>query len=274
MRSLLSALMVSAACLCLPTLARAQEYVSDPYEGFNRRMFAVHEAIDKAVLEPVARGYRAITPSPVRSGVTNFLHNLQTPVILANDVLQGEPHRAGVTFARFGLNTTVGVLGIFDPATHVGLERHEEDFGQTLAVWGVHSGPYLWVPLVGPTSVRDGFGSLVDIAIDPFTWGDYDNKATITTTRVVVSGVSTREELLDSVDDVRSNSIDPYVTFRTTYGLLRYSAIQNGRSDVQQLPEFESIPEDEPSGDGSTPGAEPPTEPAPTTVQPEAQPHS
>lgn len=273
MRGLVSALMVSAACLCMPAIAHAQENVSDPYEGFNRQMFAVHEAIDKAVLEPVARGYRFITPSPVRSGVSNFLHNLHSPVIFANDVLQGEPERAGVTFARFGLNTTVGVLGVFDPASHLGLERHDEDFGQTLAVWGAESGPYLWIPLFGPTTVRDGFGSVVDIALDPFTWAEYDNKGAITTTRVVVSGVSTREELLDSVDDVRRNSIDPYVTFRTTYGLLRYSAIQNGRSDVQQLPDFAPMPDEEPSGDGSTPGAEPQTETAPPPVQP-TQPHS
>ena len=134
----------------------------DPWEDFNRAMFATHETVDRAVLEPVARGYRAVTPQPVRNSVRSFLRNLRSPVILANDLLQGEFGRAGRTVARFGLNSTVGFLGLFDPATGLGIERHEEDFGQTLAVWGVDSGPYLFIPLMGPT-MRDGGGRIVDI---------------------------------------------------------------------------------------------------------------
>lgn len=267
-------MMLSAACVCAPTIAHAQENVYDPYEHFNRSMFGVHEAIDKAVIEPVARGYRFVTPQPVRTGLSNFLHNLHSPVIFVNDVLQGEPKRAGVTAARFGVNTTIGILGIFDPASHMGLERHDEDFGQTLAVWGAPSGPYLWIPVVGPTTVRDGVGSLVDIAVDPFTWADYDHKIAVNTTRVVVEGVSTREELLDSVDDARRNSLDPYVTFRTTYGLLRYSAIQNGRSDVQKLPDFDAIPDDDqPSGDGQ-PQTTSPDQQTPPQAQPQTPPQA
>ena len=264
MRGLLAALMISAACVCAPSVAAAQEFVYDPYEHFNRNMFAVHESVDKAVIEPVARGYRFVTPQPVRTGLANFLHNLHSPVIFVNDVLQGEAKRAGVTAARFGINSTIGVLGIFDPASSMGLERHDEDFGQTLAVWGVPSGAYLWVPVVGPTTVRDGFGSLVDIAMDPFTWAEYDHKVAVNTTRVVTEGVSTRESLLDSVDEVRENSLDPYVTFRTTYGLLRYSAIQNGRTDVDKLPDFAPMPGDDDSQpQGDNPAPQPDQQPQP-----------
>lgn len=245
MRGLFAALMVSTAALCAPATAFAQEDVYDPWEGFNRRMFAVHEVIDQNVLEPIAEGYRAVTPQPVRGSVTNFLRNLKAPVVFANDVLQGEPERAATTFARFGLNTTAGVLGIFDPATSVGLERHDEDFGQTLAVWGVPSGPYLWVPVLGPTTLRDGTGRVVDNAFDPMNYAEFDGDDTFRATRGVATGVSAREAVLEAVDDVRQNSVDPYVTFRTTYGLWRHSAIQNGRRNVQDLPEFEDIVVDE-----------------------------
>ena len=150
MRGLVSVLTL-AACLAVPTVASAQDAApesvqpaadtGDPWEGFNRGLFGIHQSVDHAVLAPVARGYRAVTPSPLRTGVLNFLRNLKGPVIFANDVLQGEVNRAGTTAGRFAINTTIGVAGIFDPAPSMGLERHEEDFGQTLAVWGVPSGP-------------------------------------------------------------------------------------------------------------------------------------
>src|SRR5215813_1840182 len=146
MRNSLAALAVFAACVAAPVSARAQENVYDPYENFNRHLYAFNDRIDKAVLEPVARGYRAVTPHFVRTGVST---------------------------ARFGVNTTVGILGFCDPAQSMGLPDHDEDFGQTLAVWGVKSGPYFFVPLLGPTSLRDGVGRIVDLGIDPLTWAHY-----------------------------------------------------------------------------------------------------
>ena len=240
MRGVLSVLGL-AAVLAAPGIANAQEAQSDPWEGFNRDMFAVHESVDQAVLEPVARGYRAITPRPVRRGVVNFLRNLRAPVIFVNDVLQGEVRRAGTTAVRFGVNSTIGIAGVFDPATSMGLERHDEDFGQTLAVWGVDSGPYIFVPLLGPTTVRDGAGRVVDIALDPLTWAEFDDVDKVRAGRTVLAGVATRELVLETVDDIRRDSLDPYVTIRTSYGLLRESAIQNGPADVEDLPEFEDI---------------------------------
>lgn len=238
MRGAIAALGV-AACF-MPAVAAAQDTtVQDPWEDLNRDLYAVHDAVDRAVLEPVARGYRAVAPEPARQGVRNFLNNLRSPVIFVNDVLQGEPSRAGVTVARFGLNTTIGLLGVLDPATNLGLERHDEDFGQTLAVWGVDSGPYLFVPVLGPTTVRDSFGRIVDIAFDPLNWADFDDVDTVRVSRTIVSGVDTREGLLDAVDDVRSTSIDPYVTFRTTFETLRAGQITNGRTDVLDLPSFD-----------------------------------
>lgn len=243
MRGLLSALSF-AACVAAPAMAHAQEAgPADPWEGFNRQMFAIHEGVDQAVLEPVARGYRAVTPQPLRQGVLNVLRNLRGPVIFANDVLQGEFARAGTTVLRFGVNTTIGIAGIFDPAASMGLERHDEDFGQTLAVWGVESGPYLFIPVLGPTTLRDGPARIVDSAMDPLTYADFDEADEVRITRGVLTGVSQRELLLDSVDDIRRDSLDPYVTIRTSYGLLRESAIQNGAANVEDLPEFEDIDE-------------------------------
>ena len=257
--------LVLAVALTTPTFAAAQEAEGDPWEGLNRGLFAVHEDVDQAVVEPVARGYRAITPSPVRGGLRNFLRNLRSPVIFVNDVLQGELARAGTTAARFGLNTTIGVGGVLDPATSMGLERHDEDFGQTLAGWGVDSGPYLFIPLMGPSNVRDTLGRLVDTAIDPLTWAEGEDADEFRIGRGVFTALSAREQLLEPVDDVRANSLDPYASFRGSYTQLRDSAIQNGRTSVQDLPEFndtESIPsEDDAAGSGerevSSPSADP-----------------
>lgn len=228
---------------------------ADPWEDFNRAMFATHEAVDRAVLEPVTRGYRAVTPEPVRNSVRSFLRNLRSPVILANDLLQGEFSRAGRTVVRFGLNSTVGFLGLFDPATGLGIERHDEDFGQTLAVWGVDSGPYLFIPLMGPTTLRDGGGMIVDTAFHPMTYARFENADTVRVASAALSGISARESVLDTVDGIRSDSLDPYVTIRTSYLLLRRSAIQNGRMDVQDLPDFNDS-----FLDGLETGSEPPAE--------------
>ena len=268
MRGLASVLTL-AACLAAPTVASAQEATGqqaappvtseaepsvalestdprpsyDPWEGFNRAMFGVHRAVDNAVLEPVARGYRAITPGPVRGGVRNFLRNLNAPVIFANDVLQGEFKRAGSTAGRFAINSTIGIAGIFDPATRIGLERHEEDFGQTLAVWGVPSGPYLFIPLLGPSNIRDGAGRGVDIALDPITWSDFDQIDTFRASRSVLGALSTREGLLDPIDAIEAQGGDLYITYRSAYEVARQAAIQNGRTDVQDLPDFNLIDE-------------------------------
>lgn len=241
MRGKISILALALA-LTAPSAAFAQDGEGDPWEGFNRDMYAVHDSVDRAVLEPVARGYRAVTPSPVRQGVLNFLRNLRGPVIFANDLLQGEVGRGGVTAARFAVNTTIGVVGLFDPASGMGLERHDEDFGQTLAVWGVDEGPYIFVPLMGPSNLRDTTGRVVDTVFDPFTWMRGDDADAYRAGRTIVTGLVAREQVIEAVDDLQ-NSVDPYTSIRSSYNLLRESAIQNGRADVQDLPDFDDIPE-------------------------------
>lgn len=265
MRGLIS-VVTFAACLAAPVIASAQEAEapeavapaettapSDPWEGMNRDLYAFHDGVDRTLIEPVARGYRAVTPGPVRGGVRNFLRNLRGPVIFANDVLQGEVGRAGTTAGRFAINTTIGIAGIFDPASSMGLERHDEDFGQTLAVWGVPSGPYIFVPLLGPSTVRDGAGRIVDVVFDPLTWAEFDEVDTVRVARTVTAGIAARENVIEAVEDVRENSLDPYVSIRSSYTLLRQSAIQNGRDEVPDLPEFDDeIPE---SPEPEVPGA-------------------
>ncbi len=254
MRGLVSVLALTA-CLAVPTVASAQQAPAvavapaqtgasvDPWEGFNRNLFGFHQAVDHAVLGPVARGYRAVAPQPLRAGVVNFLRNLRAPVVLANDLLQGEINRAGSTAGRFALNTTIGIGGIFDPATSMGLEYHDEDFGQTLAVWGMPSGPYIFVPLMGPTTLRDGAGQIVDVAFDPLTWADLDDGGAVFASRVVVAGVAQRELLIEQIDSLEAQGGDTYVAYRSAFEVSREAAIQNGRADVQDLPDFDDIDE-------------------------------
>lgn len=251
-----------------PQDIRENASISDPWEGFNRHMYAVNDAADHAVLEPVARGYRAVTPQFVRSGVSNFLHNLGSPVTFVNDLLQGQIGRAGTTAARLGINSTLGVFGLLDPATDFGFDRHEEDFGQTLAVWGVHSGPYIFVPLMGPTTVRDGAGQIVDLAFDPLNWARFHHDNEVRVTRAVVGGISAREELLDAVDSLRSTSIDQYATVRATYQLTRESEIQNGLVDDEELPNSADSTEAAPNDDAAPAEAAPSEEVAPSTQPP------
>ncbi|MCA8885294.1 MAG: VacJ family lipoprotein, partial [Hyphomonadaceae bacterium] len=176
-------------------------------------------------------------------------------------VLQGEVGRAGNTAGRFAINTTIGIAGIFDPAASMGLDRHDEDFGQTLAVWGVPSGPYLFVPLLGPTTVRDGAGRIVDIAFDPLTWADFDDVDTARAARTVVAGIAQREALLDPIDLMEAQGGDLYLTYRATYEVAREAAIQNGRAAVEDSPDFEDMYEEPatntPDGGASAEAIEP-----------------
>jgi phospholipid-binding lipoprotein MlaA len=240
--------------------AHAQEAApGDPFEGFNRRVGAFNAGVDQAVLEPVAKGYRAVTPQFVRTGVSNALSNLAAPVTFANDVLQVEPTRAGTTLARFGINSTIGVVGLFDVAKGWGLEKHTEDFGQTLGRWGVPAGPYLVLPLLGPSSVRDAPARLVDIAFDPLNYAQFDGDDAFRVSRTVIGVVSAREGAIEAIESLYSTSIDPYVSVRSTYTLLRESAVQNGQTNVQDLPDFEDIPS----------ASEPTPEPAPSQTPPQ-----
>ena len=205
------------------------EQTNDPIEPFNRTMFAVHQGIDRVVLRPVAVAYRDVVPKPVRTGIRNVLGNLRTPVILANDMLQGEPRRAGDTLGRFLINSTLGLGGIFDVAgSQFGVKGHTEDYGQTLAVWGVGEGAYLFIPVIGPSNPRDLAGFGLGIASDPLTWvGQGVTVDVLTGTRAGVTVVDTRESLIEVIDIVNSESLDPYATLRSAYRQRRNAEIRN-----------------------------------------------
>lgn len=218
----------------------------DPWEGFNRKMFAVHNSIDRTLLVPAAKAYRATTHKKQRKGLRNFLANLRTPVILVNDLLQGEFERAGQTAGRFVVNSTIGFGGMGDPAERLGIAQHSEDFGQTFAVWGAPSGPYLFLPLLGPTSIRDGFGSAVGVAADPTLWIRTEPAQYFRFSRAGATALSVREPLIEPLADIEANSLDYYASFRSFYLQSRQREIANGRTNFEDLPdigEFEEFEE-------------------------------
>ena len=145
-----------------PSVRPEQNNARDPFEGFNRAMYTFNDKLDTYALKPLAKGYRAITPAPVSKGISNFFSNLHDPMAMLNNFLQGKPGKAASDLGRFLINSTLGMLGLFDVSTEIGLQKHDEDFGQTLAVWGVGDGPYLVLPFFGPSNVRDGFSLPVD----------------------------------------------------------------------------------------------------------------
>ncbi|HTO20224.1 MAG TPA: VacJ family lipoprotein [Pseudomonas sp.] len=150
------------AALALPLQAVAQAHEDDPWEGFNRSMFAFNDTLDTYALKPLAQGYRTVTPDFVETGIGNFFNNVGEVRNLTNNLLQGKLHAAGVDTARLLFNSTFGLLGFFDVASKMGLQRNDEDFGQTLGAWGLGSGPYLVLPFLGPSTVRDGFARIPD----------------------------------------------------------------------------------------------------------------
>lgn len=201
---------------------------SDPLEPINRLIFGLNEGVDFLILRPVNTVYRTLVPQPVRKGVANVVYNLASPVIFANDVLQGEGKRAGNTASRFLINTTVGVGGLVDVAAKQGIPRHSEDFGQTLAVWGIGSGPYIVLPLIGPSTLRDTAAMVVDGTIDPMTWALMHEKTSVrlipTATQVIVY----HDEYLDDAQNLRRSSADFYASVRDIYAQRRQSEIANG----------------------------------------------
>ena len=206
--------------------------VADPVEGLNRGIFAFNTAVDNAVLEPVAKGYRAAVPKPARTGIRNVLHNLKSPTIVANDLLQGNVTTAANDLTRFFANTLLGLGGLIDVAGSEGVKYHEEDFGQTLAVWGAGNGPYLVLPLYGPSTLRDTTGLAVDSYTDPLNmWLRNTDRDGAYYSRMAVSAVDKREELLDVLGDLKKNSVDYYAAVRSAYVQRRQSLI-NGQATV------------------------------------------
>jgi phospholipid-binding lipoprotein MlaA len=240
---LLGPLGLMAACATPPTdpAARA-EFVAtnDPFEPMNRDIFAVNQVLDRFLLKPVAQGYRTVVPDFGRTVIRNFLQNLGEPVIFANDVMQGEFKFAHDTFARFLINSTFGLGGTIDVASGSGLERQSGDFGQTLYSWGVHAGPYIVLPVLGPSSPRDAFGMGVDGLMDPFGYlaGDFGAANSATIGRMAASGIDLRARNIETIDDLQRNAIDFYAQLRSLYRQHRASELRHGRP--APLPNFDS----------------------------------
>ena len=209
---------------------------NDPWERTNRDIFDFNLAMDRAILRPVARGYRDVVPEFAREGVHNFLTNLNSPVILANDVLQGETDKAGNTLGRIVINTTVGVGGLIDVASKWGLPYHENDFGITLGKGGAAEGSYLMLPFAGPKPPRDLLGTAVDVAFDPFTYAIFPGDNTLMIVRVGMGILDARTSQLDAVETIERSSIDFYATTRNLYRQSRNARINEGTAGADDLP--------------------------------------
>lgn len=245
MRALLPRSLLLAACV-LTTLAACAtrppasdpdalaEYkqVNDPLEPTNRVFYKVNEGLDTIILKPAAIVYSHVVPDRLRTGIHNVLTNLGTPVQLGNDMLEGKPRRAGDTTMRFLINTTVGVLGFFDVAKSWGYPDHDADFGMTLASWGVPEGPFLFLPVLGPTDPRDAVGFGVDTTADPFGWVGQGTAVTAARWgRFGLTAVDQRSRVLGEIDQIKKTALDPYATFRSLYRQHRHSQIETMLND-------------------------------------------
>lgn len=209
---------------------------NDPYEHFNRQIFATNEAVDKNVAEPIAKFYVRAVPRPAREGIHNVVTNLGEPVTLANDLLQGKPERAVQTVGRVVVNSTIGLGGLVDVASPIGIPDHSADFGETLAIYGVEEGPYLMLPFFGPSNPRDLAGNIVDLGFDPLTYVGMREKGLWMASRTTLSILDTRAQNLDALDELRRSSVDVYATLRSLYRQHREAEIRGGKPDLQNLP--------------------------------------
>lgn len=203
---------------------------SDPFEGFNRGVFAFNTGLDDYVLRPVAKGYTFVTPNVAQTGVSNFFSNLTYPTVIVNDLLQGKVVQHFADVGRFLFNTVVGLGGLVDAAGMIGLEKHDEDFGQTLGYWGVGNGPFLMLPLFGPSTNRDLVGRIGNAATNPLTYVDFDISAPLTAAGVV----DTRAQLLGA-DGVVEQQLDRYIFVRNAYLQRRESLVYDGHPPKEGL---------------------------------------
>ena len=211
--------------------------LQDPLEKVNRVVFSFNIIFDKFILRPIAITYRTIVPGFVRDRITYSLNNLGMPITAVNNVLQGELRKAGVSTGRFIINSTVGVLGFFDPAASIGLISENEDFGQTLAVWGVESGPYIILPFLGPSTPRDFTGLLSTSLLDPmYQVGGGSASSSLRNYRLGTGAIDFRSRNIEILDDLQNNSIDYYAAVRSFYAQGRESQVSNNlESDTIEL---------------------------------------
>ncbi|MCB9963941.1 MAG: VacJ family lipoprotein [Rhodospirillales bacterium] len=236
----LATVLILGAC---SSTQHAQSYdIYDPFEDANRTVFTINDKLDKVIAKPIAKTYRVVLPEPARVGVRNVLRNLNTPVNAGNQLLQGDLSGTATDLGRALINTTAGIGGLFDVAGYLGLEYEFEDFGQTLAVWGIDNGPYFIIPLLGPSTLRDSTGRLVDAYADPLShYLQNTHREEWLYTRWGVSLVDQRESVLDVLDDLESSSIDYYAVMRSSYIQYRAAMVRDegGVMNHVEIPDYE-----------------------------------
>ena len=224
---LLSAVLLNTGCASRKASKPESEPNVDPLEVINRPIFRFNDVTDRYILRPVAKGYQFITPNVVETGVSNFFDNITYPITVVNGFLQGKFKQGFADTGRFVVNTTIGLLGLFDPATPIGLERHEEDFGQTFAKWGIPAGPYIVVPLFGPRTVRSGIGTLADTQVNPLIL--YSNTS-VRDKLLILWAIESRAALIGP-DELVFEAFDPYLFVRDAYLQNRKFLINDGVMD-------------------------------------------
>lgn len=232
------AVLLLSACATTSAPPPGQRAPSDPWEAFNRQMYTFNDTADRAVLKPVARGYKAITPDPVQTGIGNFFDNLRSPVVILNLLLQGRPGESLAHFERFFVNSIYGIGGIFDLADHAGMPDNDTDLGLTFATWGWEDSRYLVLPFLGPSTIRDGLGFYGDSFVSPLLDSARQNA---TYGLLALGAVQLRAELL-SLDEQLQQAFDPYLFVRDGYLQRRDFLIHGEEAD---LPDYEAFLEDE-----------------------------
>ena len=235
---------ISAAILACLTLAacttRSPEALAehDPFEPTNRFWFGATQKADKYFAKPVAKAYVAVVPEPARTGLHNVLTNINQPVVMGNEVLQGSPKAAVSTLGRFVVNSTVGVGGIIDVASKIGIPSDDQDGGVTFGKWGVPEGPYLFLPLLGPAPPRDLLGRVADNYMQPLTWIKFPGQHTLTYSILGANFLDARAQNLDQLDAIERTSVDFYATTRSLYRQHRNAQINGNQAPTQNLPNF------------------------------------
>ena len=210
-----------------------EDEIYDPLEPINRAIFSFNNAADKIILEPVAKGYKKL-PTPLQSGISNFLNNLKMPLVVVNQLLQGQGKNAAESSGRFIVNTTAGLFGLIDVADKIGLEKKQEDFGQTLASWGVGDGFYIVLPIFGPSNIRDTTGMILTYVTDPINaYAVREGEAWILPVRTATNAIDQRSRIIDEVNALRNNSLDYYAAVRSSYYQNRKAAILNIDDNAQ-----------------------------------------
>lgn len=237
----------------------------DPFEPINRGVYKFNDGVDSLLFKPIAEVYQGVLPQFARTGIGNFFSNIQDVIIALNNLLQGKLTEAGMDLCRIVVNSTIGVLGLIDVGTEFGLEKHQEDFGQTLGRWGIGAGPYIVIPFLGPSTVRDGFGLVGDWAASPLTYLEPDRHRNIA---YGVFFVNRRAELLEASKILEVAALDPYEFVRDAYLQRRRNLIYDGNPPDEDEPEIEARPKaDAPEVKPGTPAPDKAPEPAATGAE-------